>query len=250
MELERLLVELLDLSVDCLDRRFVMNSLYRVGDIDRNLRVARFRPLDVLVVGGTGAGKSSTINALFEREVAKVGRSCDPETMNISSMELNELIRFWDSPGFGDNAARDKRYSKELVDLLYKDYYLDDNRYGLIDMVLVILDGSGRDLGTAYKLLNEVVAPNFQVDRVLVAINQADMAMKGRHWNEYMNCPDEVLMDFLEEKADSVRCRLVQTAGIKVSKPVFFSAERGYNVDKLLDMVIEHMPKERRRLVA
>lgn len=31
-----------------------MNRLYRVNDIDRNLRVARFRPLDVLVVGGTG----------------------------------------------------------------------------------------------------------------------------------------------------------------------------------------------------
>lgn len=31
-----------------------MNRLYRVDDIDRNLRVARFRPLDVLVIGGTG----------------------------------------------------------------------------------------------------------------------------------------------------------------------------------------------------
>ena len=80
-----------------------MNRLYRVDDIDRNLRVARFRPLDVLVVGGTGTGKSSTINALFEKEVVKVGRNCDPETMHIGSMELNELLRFWDSPGLCDN---------------------------------------------------------------------------------------------------------------------------------------------------
>lgn len=145
-----------------------MNRLYRVDDIDRNLRVARFRPLDVLVIGGTGAGKSSTINALFEKEVAKVGRNCDPETMYIGSMELNELLRFWDSPGLGGNVESDRRYSKDLVDLLYKDYYLDDNRYGLIDTVLVILDGSGRDVGTTYRLLNEVVAPNFQIDRVLV----------------------------------------------------------------------------------
>ena len=227
-----------------------MNRLYRVNDIDRNLRVARFRPLDVLVVGGTGAGKSSTINALFEKEVAKVGRNCDPETMHIGSMELNELLRFWDSPGLGDNIDNDKKYSRDLVDLLYKDYYLDNNRYGLIDTVLVILDGSGRDMGTTYRLLSEVVAPNFQIDRVLVAINQADMAMKGRHWDEQLNCPDNVLHDFLEKKVDSVRSRLVEATGVRVSRPVYYSAERGYNVEKLLDMIIDNMPKERRRLVA
>lgn len=227
-----------------------MNRLYRVDDIDRNLRVARFRPLDVLVIGGTGAGKSATINALFEKEVAKVSRNCDPETMYIGSMELNELLRFWDSPGLGDNVESDRRYSKDLVDLLYKDYYLDDNRYGLIDIVLVILDGSGRDMGTTYRLLNEVVAPNFQIDRVLVAINQADMAMKGRHWNKRLNCPDGVLLELLEEKANSVRNRLAEATGARVSRPVYYSAERGYNVEKLLDMVIDNMPRERRKLVA
>ena len=227
-----------------------MNRLYRVDDIDRNLRIARFRPLDVLVIGSTGAGKSSTINALFEKEVAKIGRCCNPKTMSINSMELNELLRFWDSPGLGDNVISDNRFSKALIDLLYKDYYLDDNRYGLIDTVLVVLDGSGRDMGTTYRLLNEVVVPNFQIDRVLVAINQADMAMKGRHWDERHNCPDETLMNFLEEKVDSVRRRLVEATNVKVSKPVFYSAERGYNVERLLDMIIDNMPRERRKLVA
>lgn len=227
-----------------------MNKIYRVDDIQRNLRIARFRPLDVVVIGSTGAGKSSTINALFGEEIKKVGRHCDPETRNISSAELNELMRFWDSPGLGDNAERDKKYATDLVDLLYEDYCLDGRRYGLIDLVLVIIDGSGRDMGTAYRLLNEVVNPNFQADRVLVAINQADMAMKGRHWNESLNCPDSMLADFLDKKAESVRNRILEATGIKVSKPVIYSAERSYNVDKLLDMVIDNMPKERRKLLA
>lgn len=76
------------------------------------------------------------------------------------------------------------------------------------------------------------------------------MAMKGRHWNERLNCPDGVLLEFLEEKANSVRNRLAEVTGARVSRPAYYSAERGYNVEKLLDMVIDNMPRERRRLVA
>ena len=226
------------------------NNIYRYDDIERNLRIAKFRPLDILVIGATGAGKSSTLNMLFQQNVAKVGKSCEPETMKIESMKLNELLRFWDSPGLGDNVEKDKKYARELINLLYKDYCLDGNNYGFIDTVLVILDGSGRDMGTTYKILNEIVVPNFQIDRILVAINQADVAMKGRHWNEQRNCPDELLKEFLEQKAESIQLRLREATGVRVPKPIYYSAEKNYNVESLLDMIIDYMPKERRQLKA
>ncbi|EOV4158493.1 GTPase family protein [Vibrio cholerae] len=135
---------------------------------------------DVMVTGVTGAGKSTTLNSIFQKEIAKVGRGVDPETMHLDSYRLNDSFRLWDTPGLGDGKQNDKVHSRSLVNLLYKGY---GEKYGFIDLVLVILDGSSRDMGTTYKLLNEIVVPNFQQSRILIAINQADIAMKGRGWN-------------------------------------------------------------------
>lgn len=225
-----------------------MYADYRLKTIDEKLEKARFYPLDVMVTGVTGAGKSTTLNSLFEKEVATVGDGVDPETMELDSYRLNELMRFWDTPGLGDGVEADKIHSKKLVDLLYKTYVLDDNEYGFIDIVLVIIEGSNRDMGTTYKLLNEIIVPNFQSDRILVAINQADVAMKGRHWDFFNNRPDEVLLDYLEKQAYSIQRRVKEATGITIKKPVYYSAEKGYNMSKLFDLIIDNMPKCRREL--
>jgi predicted GTPase len=202
---------------------------------------------DVMVTGVTGAGKSTTLNSIFQQEIAKVGRGVDPETMNLDSYRLNDSFRLWDTPGLGDGKQNDKDHSRSLISLLYKDY---GEKHGFIDLVLVILDGSSRDMGTTYKLLNEVVVPNFQKDRILVAINQADIAMKGQGWNHREKKPEQSLINFLENKSTSIQERVFEATGIKIRRPVYYSAEYNYNIDKLLDMLINNMPKERRKLFA
>ena len=201
---------------------------------------------DVMVTGVTGAGKSTTLNSIFQKEIAKVGRGVDPETMNLDSYRLNDSFRLWDTPGLGDGKQNDKDHSRSLISLLYKDY---GEKNGFIDLVLVILDGSSRDMGTTYKLLNEVVVPNFQKDRILVAINQADIAMKGHGWNHREHKPEQSLINFLENKSTSIQERVFEATGIKIKRPVYYSAEYNYNIDKLLDMLINNMPRERRKLI-
>ena len=61
--------------------------------------------INILVTGATGCGKSSTINALFNGNVAQVGQGVDPETMDIAKYESDGLI-IWDSPGLGDEGSR------------------------------------------------------------------------------------------------------------------------------------------------
>lgn len=224
-------------------------STYREEDIEQNLIVANFQPLDVMVTGVTGAGKSTTLNTFFQKEVAKVGTGVDPETMELDSYSLNDVIRFWDTPGLGDGLRADQIHSEKIVDLLYKTYTLDEQQYGFIDLVLIIIEGANRDMGTTYKLLNEVIVPNIQKDRILVAINQADVAMKGRHWLKNENKPDVKLKTFLEEQALSIQRRVLEATGVEIVKPVYYSAEHNYNVDLLYDLIIDNMPKQRRKLM-
>ena len=222
---------------------------YRKNDIEKKLEKARFRPLDVMVTGVTGAGKSTTLNTIFKKNVATVGNGVDPETMDLDSYSLNDVFRLWDTPGLGDGVKNDEIHKRKLVDLLYKTYSLDGNIYGWIDSAIVILEGLNRDMGSTYTLLNEVIVPNIQADRILVVINQADMAMKGRHWNKETNRPDEVLVDFLERQALSIQNRVKEATEVTIRKPVYYSAEYGYNIEKLLDFIIDNMIVERRPLV-
>ena len=202
-----------------------------------------------MVTGVTGAGKSTTLNTIFKKNVATVGNGVDPETMDLDSYSLNDVFRLWDTPGLGDGVANDEIHKRKLVDLLYKTYSLDGNIYGWIDSAIVVLEGLNRDMGSTYTLLNEVIVPNIQADRILVVINQADMAMKGRHWNKETNRPDEVLVDFLERQALSIQNRVKEATGVTIRKPVYYSAEYGYNIEKLLDFIIDNMIVERRPLV-
>jgi predicted GTPase len=203
---------------------------------------------DVMVTGVTGAGKSTTLNTLFQKEVSKVGRGVEPETMTLDSYKLNDSFRLWDTSGLGDGKQKDKEHSKNIVDLLYKDYQIDNKTHGFIDLVLVIIEGSNRDMGTNYKLLNEVIVPNFQKSRILVAVNQADMAKSGRHWDYENNKPMKKLKDFLEEQVISIQKRVKEATGVQIIKPIYYSAEYNYNIDVLLDLLIDNIPKEKRIL--
>ena len=231
---------------------------------------------NIMLVGATGCGKSSTINALFACgmeeevpseddlvaetikkpkyiEVAKVGSKADPETKDIEKYKIGNLI-LWDTPGLGDGTEIDEHHKKVIKELLQEK---DNDGNALIDLVLVILDGSTRDLGTSYKILNEVIIPemNGETNRILIALNQVDIAMKtGRHWDYAKNEPDSILVNFLNEKVESIKTRIKADSGLDV-EPVYYCAgyeeESGdivypYNLSKLLYYIMNAMPAHKR----
>ena len=221
---------------------------YKVSEIETKIRAAGFVPLDVLLVGATGVGKSSTLNALFGDTIAKVGTGVDPETQLVQAYQLNDVIRFWDSAGLGDGLAEDKAHTKKLTDILCKTYTHQDGTWGFIDLVVVILDGGSRDLGTAYRLLEQVILQAIQPERVLVLINQCDMAQKGRHWNYETHRPEPELTQFLKNKAISTKERIKEATGLAVQRVVWYSATENYGLNKVMDALIQAIPKTKRSL--
>ena len=239
---------------------------------------------NIMLVGATGCGKSSTINALFACgeqdfkaaqgktgadedvsadgeeskrpkyvEVAKVGTKADPETKDIEKYRIGNLV-LWDTPGLGDGTEIDEHHKEVITELLREE---DEEGNALIDLVLVILDGSTRDLGTSYRILNDVIIPELkdETGRILVALNQADIAMKtGRHWDYEKNEPDETLIQFLNEKVESIKARIKEDSNLDVS-PVYYCAGyeeesgdvvRPYNLSKLLYYILEAIPAQKR----
>ena len=210
--------------------------------VNRNL----LRPLDVLLVGGTGTGKSSTLNSIFGTVVAKVGEGVNPETKVISSYALHDYVRFHDSAGLGDGKAADFEHAKNISHELLRVIEVNGQKNKFIDLAMVLLDGGSRDLGTAYQLLQTVVMKTIEPERVIVVINQADMAMKGRGWDEECNQPGPDLKNFLEEKSHSTQKRIKEATGLQIRKPVYYSALRQYNIKGLIDHIILHLPRQRR----
>lgn len=222
-------------------------SNYRYSDIQKKINDNELcYPIDVIITGVTGAGKSTTLNTIFQKEIAKVGNGVCPETMKLDSYKLSDWLRLWDTPGLGDGVDKDTIHKQNITRLLNTNVFVDFELYGYIDLVIVVIEGSKKDLGSTRTLLNEVILPNIDSKRVLVVINQADVAMKGRNWNQKKNLPNSELLNYLDDFATSLQRRIYEDTGLSIPKPIYYSAEKQYNIEGFLDFIIDNTPINRR----
>ncbi|WP_416391053.1 50S ribosome-binding GTPase [Alloalcanivorax xenomutans] len=240
-------------------RPLPLEQLRRIrDDIRDDIRATK---INVLLVGGTGVGKSSTINALFENNgleaTAEIGQSAKPETMDISAHEMDNLI-IWDTPGLGDSPEKDRKHQNQIISLLQEK---DDKGQPLIDLVFLILDAGSRDFSSAFTLIKDIVLPNLHHDdrdRLLIGLNQADQAMKGHYWDRVNNRPENNLIERLEELVKTVKDRIKADTDLNV-EPIYYSAgcvmdgevlSHPYNLQKLLSFIMDRLPKKKRAAIA
>jgi hypothetical protein len=207
--------------------------------------------LNILIVGATGVGKSSTINAIFDIDKATTGFGITPQTTLIESYSLNNLT-IWDTPGLGDG-ENDEEYSKAIIEKLNEK---EKKGNYLIDLVLVIIDGSYRDFGTTYTLLENVVIPYIEENRILVAINKIDN-LKEKYWNSDKSSPTDIGNEAFNDISDKIQKRIQEKTKIKIKKPIYYSTgildedtrKTPYNLAKLLFEIINIAPEEKRLII-
>eukprot|EP00731_Ephydatia_muelleri_P037539 Em0500g1a len=70
------------------------------------------REVNILVTGKTGVGKSTLVNILVGEEVAKVGETLFPETVDVNPYRLENFHGsgvVWDTPGLQDGSGKERK---------------------------------------------------------------------------------------------------------------------------------------------
>ncbi len=220
-------------------------------EIESKLNELKNQKVNIMIIGGTGVGKSSTINALFKGNVAKVGINPSPETMEIKKFKIDDNITLWDSPGLGDG-IRDKGHKEKIIELLHRK---DKEGNNFIDCVLVIVSASSKDLGTEFTLINKVLIPNLGEEankRIIVAINKSDEAISERFWNKENNCPSKEQKGFLEEKIIDIQNRIYDSTKVDI-EPMYYKAgyndenfkDPSYKIDELMIFILKSIPPKK-----
>ncbi|MEY0962890.1 GTPase family protein [Providencia alcalifaciens] len=189
------------------------------------------------LMGKTGAGKSSLINALFQSQLSPVSNvsGCTHQAQRFSMSMNNHTLTFVDLPGVGESLERDKEYHQLYRNLLPE-----------LDLIIWVLKADDRAWSSdeqCYRFLTEQCG--YQPEHFLFVLNQADKIEPCRQWDELCHQPSPEQSANLELKQKAV------VTTFKPHHPVMtVSAVGNYQLTELAEQLIQALPAEASSSVA
>ncbi len=183
------------------------------------------------LMGKTGAGKSSLINALFQSALSPVSNvsGCTRQAQRFNMTINNHTLTFIDLPGVGESLERDKEYHQLYRNLLPE-----------LDLIIWVLKADDRAWSSdeqCYRFLTEQCS--YQSERFMFVLNQADKIEPCRQWNEHNHQPSLEQVANLELKQQAV------ITAFKPHHPVMtVSAAEGFQLTELAEQLIQALPAQ------
>ncbi len=210
------------------DKAKLQNELS--GEIDTTLA----EPPKIAIIGKTGVGKSSTINALFGTNLAvSDNKACtaEPQEMLISGKSGDIIV--YDMPGVGEDIVIDETYIGYYKNILPK-----------VDIALWVIEARHRAMAydqMIIKRLEDELGKEV-TDRMIFGVNQVDL-MEPRDWIDFANIPSKKQEANLEERIKDITA--VMSRVIKPDKIVFYSAMKRFRLVELFNAMIDSCAHQR-----
>jgi uncharacterized protein len=192
------------------------------------------------LMGVSGVGKSSTINRLFAATMPiSHTKACTKELSSLeltlkvdvaSSAQQKINLRVVDAPGLGESISTDSKYLE-----MYK------NHLDSCDVILWVMSAKSRAMVLDQQYLRLFMK---HAKKMVFAVNQIDI-LPPMDWRESSNLPSNVMKIHAADIAVDRAEKLGEILG-EVPEVVYYSAERGYNLEKLFNRLIGKIPKNRR----
>lgn len=199
-------------------------------------------PIRVAMIGESGVGKTSTINALFNTKlpVSHFG-SCTQNAEMVETMTPKGVpLEIIDMPGLWAGEKETRKHWKTYREVL-----------PTADCVIWVISAGDRALEGMQKAL-ETMSTFLRseiVDSIVFAINKSEH-MHPEDWNSSVNLPSCEQQINLERFCETVRIAIQEKFPSWNGTIVYYSARKQFRLDELLEQMIISASPDKRLSVA
>jgi predicted GTPase len=194
------------------------------------------RPPRIALVGETGVGKTSTINALFGAGLPISHSHACTQIETEIEVDQGGPLRVVDLPGLGEDLDADKVHMETYARVLPG-----------ADAVLWVMKADNRAIANVQTALRRLRRKKtLDVKRLVIALNQVDLLQPGA-WDATINQPSLEQEETIARRRDDVADKVRRALGrIPDRQIVAYSAVRFYNLELLLEALLLACDERRR----